>query len=105
MARMKRLQPHMVCKRPRCDGVALRVRDLSGVSYRSEDRAVASDLDRSTLRYRPHCGVVRHGEVVLMRLGDGPEGGVSGLNRQLRVRPRGAIESAHSERGTLHRDD
>ena len=82
MARMKRLQPLMVCDIPRCDGVALRVRDLSELSYRSEDRAVASDLDRSTLRYRRHWGVVRRSEAVLMRLGGGPEASVTGLNRQ-----------------------
>ena len=62
-------------------GQTIEVRGLSGVSYRSEDRAVASDLDRSTHRYRPHWGVVRRGEAVLMRLGGGPEGGVAGLNR------------------------
>ena len=67
--------------------------------------AVASDLDRLTLRYRAHWGLVRRSEAVLMRLGGGSEGGVAVLNRWLRVRPRGAIESAHSERGTLHRDD
>ena len=81
MARTKRLQPLMVCERPHCDGVALRVRDLSGVSYRSEDRAVASDLDRLTLRYRAHWDVVRRSEAVLMRLGGGSEGGVAVLNR------------------------
>ena len=79
---MKRLQPLMVCEKPRCDGVAFRVRDLSELSYRSEDRAVASDLDRSTLRYRPHWGVVRHGEAVLMRLGGGSEASVTSLNGQ-----------------------
>ena len=41
---------------------------------------MASDLDRLTLRYRAHWDVVRRSEVVLMRLGGGPEGGVAGVN-------------------------
>ena len=43
--------------------------------------AVASDLDRLTLRYRAHWDVVRRSEAVLMRLGGGPEASVTGLNR------------------------
>ena len=39
--------------------------------------AVASDLDRLTLRYRCHWGLVRRSEAILMLPGDGPEGGVA----------------------------
>ena len=73
--------PHHASVRPIPKGRAIEVRGLSGVSYRSEDRAVASDLDRSTLRYRRHWGVVRRSDAVMMRLGDYPEASVTDLNR------------------------
>ena len=43
--------------------------------------AVASDLDRLTLRYRCHWGLVRRSEAVLMRLGGEPEAGITSLTR------------------------
>ena len=73
--------PHHVPVSPIPKGQAIEARGLSGVSYRSEDRAVASDLDRSTLRYRRHWGVVRRSDAVMMRLGDYPEASVTDLNR------------------------
>ena len=39
--------------------------------------AVASDLDRLTLRYRCHSGLVRRSEAVQMRLDGDTEGGVA----------------------------
>ena len=68
-------------------GQAIEARGLSGVSYRSEDRAVASDLDRLTLRYRPHWGVARHGEAVLARLIGEPEAGITDLRREAHRKP------------------